>query len=77
MHILTVEKTTICSDLKIELWTFHYPREDHNLSIICVLVNSSSTYELTANIWYTYIMLFSLYHPVESLTRGIFIWLLD
>jgi len=28
MHILTVEKTKICSDLRIELWTFHSPRED-------------------------------------------------
>jgi len=33
MHLLSVKKTSICSELRIEAWTFQSPREDSHQTI--------------------------------------------
>ena len=44
LHTLTVNKTNICSELRIEPWTFHYQRDHSNTASLFATGDFSSAY---------------------------------
>ena len=55
MHILTVKKTDIWSELRMEIWTFYSPRKDSTTTYLsvtyCCVCHQNITYLLTVDIY--------------------------